>query len=409
MRENRLMRVLSCLHPVLLMMPVCPAMYAFYKERRDPALWPMYAAGAFLLLAAFSMRLAALRLSSLPAYLAAGAASLLCAAGLAWGMGGRYFGGNLRLAFMTAFIAGGIWMMAGSASIRMREKRRKKAEEENDISYIETQVFLEKPMSFCLGWFGLVYLAGLMVNCPPVCDMGLINGLIYLFVLLVYRDQEAVLRFLAQSSHLVNVPVKKIRRLRKGILLILLLAVGAASLPAVLTAGRRTYRDLRFQEFSLPVQEPMEMELFDMQPPPGEGWENWLPLEESVWEPPWWLEYVGTAFMFLCLGTVFVVLLRSIAGYFIEFSGRPEENADVAVSLKEDSARRLRADRRSWPWHSLSDEERIRRQYRRTIRRYRKSRPSPFETPTQIEARAVFPPDFDSAGFHEEYERARYG
>ncbi|MBR2765564.1 MAG: hypothetical protein IKE03_06245 [Blautia sp.] len=408
MRENRLMRVLSCLHSVLLMMPVCPAMYAFYRERRDAALWPMFATAAFLLLCAFPMRMAALRLKSLWAYLAAGTASLLCAASLAWTVGGRYFGGNLRLAFMLVFAAEGIFIMEESARIRMREKRRKKAEEDNDISYTEIQIFLEKPMAICTGWFGLVYLAGLMTACPPVCDMGLACGLAYLFIWLIYRDQEASVRFLSQSSHLANVPVKKIRRIRKGILLILLLMVCAASLPAMLTAGRRTYRDLRYQEFSLPVEPVMEMELFDMEPPAGEGWEEWLPLDQPVWEPPWWLEYVGTAFMYLCLTAVFIIILRGIAGYFIEFSGRPEENADVAVSLKEDTARRLHDGRRAGFGRGLSERERVRRQYRRLIRKYRKSRPLPCETPTQIEAQAVFPQSFDLEALHEDYEKARY-
>ena len=55
-----------------------------------------------------------------------------------------------------------------------------------------------------------------------------------------------------------------------------------------------------------------------------------------------------------------------------------------------------------------TEKERIRRKYRRTIRRARQEAPMQFETPAEIERGADLSSLPDPEAFHTEYERARY-
>ncbi len=53
--------------------------------------------------------------------------------------------------------------------------------------------------------------------------------------------------------------------------------------------------------------------------------------------------------------------------------------------------------------------ERIKRRYRKTIRKHRKDRPAPYESPTEIEAGAGLKDDEQMRQLHKAYEEVRYG
>ena len=55
-----------------------------------------------------------------------------------------------------------------------------------------------------------------------------------------------------------------------------------------------------------------------------------------------------------------------------------------------------------------SESERIKRQYRKTIRKHRKEQPQPYETPTEIEIKAGLAEDSDMKILHKKYEEVRY-
>lgn len=56
-----------------------------------------------------------------------------------------------------------------------------------------------------------------------------------------------------------------------------------------------------------------------------------------------------------------------------------------------------------------SEVERIRRRYRKMIRKHRKDRPAPYESPAEIEACAGLSDDEEMQRLHVEYEAVRYG
>ena len=82
------------------------------------------------------------------------------------------------------------------------------------------------------------------------------------------------------------------------------------------------------------------------------------------------------------------------------------QEEDKIESLQEEEAERL-------PVQKVNDvpkeEMKIRRVYRKFIRKHRKERPAVYETPREIELAAGVADTPEGQKLHEEYELARYG
>ena len=102
----------------------------------------------------------------------------------------------------------------------------------------------------------------------------------------------------------------------------------------------------------------------------------------------------------IALALVLVMrIVRSITATAKDFYEIQEENGDIAVSLDaaSEESRDLRAQGKKTfaRRQPLSEREKIRREYRRAVLRYRADVPRRSETPSQIEDAAQFPLDFD--------------
>ena len=62
--------------------------------------------------------------------------------------------------------------------------------------------------------FLLAYLDGLFNACPPMCDIAVGSGVLYLVLLLVYRSFDVLRAFIRETQSLSNVPVRKITGIR---------------------------------------------------------------------------------------------------------------------------------------------------------------------------------------------------
>lgn len=412
MMENKILRILEGLHSAFLFAMVSPLFYVFFREREDSWFLPLFLLGLLLIAVSLPSRIAARKLRTLWEYL------LVCGVAIAgtllvvWLLGGLFFSGEVRYTLLAVVALGAFWMLLDACRLRIQEKRRTKAEAENDISWQEADILLEKPRPVFLIWFGIVYLAALLNHCPALCNLSLTTGIFYFFLLLVYAHAAASVRLLSDTAVIANVPGRKILRLRRGLLLILLLAALLAVIPSVLTAGSRPYQDLRFRESEAVSGEetPLVPLFLELDVCSGEQylWMEQLGAVEEK-EPPMWLIYLGR----VLTGTIFCaavfLVFRGILGYFLEFRGVPEENGDEAELLEEASAEsRLYGgqDRRTW---GLSERERIRRAYRRAVRKYRKGLPQCSESPSEIEEKTDFPENFQVEELHNRYEEARYG
>ena len=80
-----------------------------------------------------------------------------------------------------------------------------------------------------------------------------------------------------------------------------------------------------------------------------------------------------------------------------------EELQDTAEDIRKIKIPTVRRSRR------LSEKERIRKEYRKTIRMHRKDRPAIYESPAEIEDKAGIAGTKETLALHTRYELARYG
>ena len=417
--ERKICRFLEAFHQVLILQLICPFLYVFYDGRQDRWILPLYLTGWALLICAIVTRKAARQARTLWGYLAAAlagaagsmSATLLLVSGrFLWPGGGRWlYWSAVQWAALAACPVLCLWMTAEASMIRMNRKRRKQARENNDISWTEHQTILERPAGPFLVWFGVVYMAALLCSCPPLCDLSLVSGILYLMVWLVWRQCTVTENYLEETMALINVPVNKIRRMHRGMILaalVLLIPAAAVSLSA---GTLRQYRDLRKSDLAMPLAvENMDQ---GFMPAAGENFGDWMDMigpEESAFTWPAWMEKLPTVFFILMMGVVVFLALRAAKEYLLEFEGAPEENGDLSQSLEEENGK-LQSSGRHFLFGRMTQKEKVRRLYRRTIRRYRKEKPGVYESPAEIEAGASFPPGFDLTALHEAYEQARYG
>lgn len=125
------------------------------------------------------------------------------------------------------------------------------------------------------------------------------------------------------------------------------------------------------------------------------------------------LIYLGWLLTGAVLLFTLILIIRLVIEYIHQFQEKKtEENGDIAVSLEEDAAVRVRrfvSSRRAG--RNLTGREKIRQEYRRAIRKYRRGKnlPAACETPTQIEDGTAFPDEYDVDQLHRAYAQARYG
>ncbi|MBQ8307007.1 MAG: hypothetical protein IJX90_12425 [Blautia sp.] len=403
-------RVLEWVHPVLLIPLLCPSFYLFFRERREELLLPLYLAGGVLVIFSAVSREAARRVYSLWTYLLLCGASAAETLGAAWVIGKTLFYPELRTAYLLEIIGGCLWMMISSAQLRMREKGRQKARRINDISWQENAVVLEKPHPAGLACFAVSYVMALLNASPVFCDTALGGFVVYLAIVLIYLELQVSRDYLDETKDLTHVPAGKIRTQRLLRFVGLFFAVLAAAVPAVLSRAFRTYRDLRYWDLGHVIR-PEDIEMPDMTNEFLMHLSDWKGQHGEYHPAPAFFKYIGMLLVAVVVLLCLYLLYRVIARYFASFQGLPEENGDVAVSFEADEVIRLSAPRRRLFSGPLTEREKIRRNYRRTIRKYRKQAPLPkgTETPAEIEAGTTFPDGFDVRELHEAYEQARYG
>ena len=405
----KIRKILEYFHPVFLLPWICPVGYLFYPQRSDRTLQMLYLAGFLLIICSAVSRMAAVKAVFLRTYLflclTAAAAVLLSG----YFIGKRLFDPILLKAFLIELSVSCFWIMLSSARIRMKEKRRRRSKNENDFTWKDEPVSLKAPSLFGVICFIVVYILGLLNVCPVLCDTALAAGMIYLLIYLSYCHLSATEDYFSETGRLENVPRRKIFRIRMTVFLTLAFLIVISFLLSFQLKGRRTYRDLRTFSFKHTI-DPEELYFHVPEETPEPDFSGWDPGPAESREAPAWIGWLGKIFIFCILAATVLLIFRAIADYSLEFRGAEEENGDLTISLGEDDTKKLFSKLpRIFPG-PLTEREKIRREYRRTVLRYRgrKNLPKDYETPAQIEEGTPFPDSFDIRTLHETYEEARY-
>ena len=101
-----------------------------------------------------------------------------------------------------------------------------------------------------------------------------------------------------------------------------------------------------------------------------------------------------------------LALIKKVYSVFQDFRAVNDENGDIVEELQDtDDIINITAPLRR---RKLSERERIRREYRKVIRRHRKDRPAVYESPAEIEQNAGITQTEEGIALHDRYETARY-
>ena len=415
------MTVSEWFHPVLILAPLFPVLYMVLRQRDDALIIPMYLISlAVLLPVSVLLKTAASRARHLWAYLFAGIlAAGVCLAGtrILSAMASSAVTGLsvlcedriLRTAFQAALMVEVVFLFGDTFAIRLNDNRRRKAILENDPYWRSESHLTEKPERYAPVWFVILYAAGLCFHCPQICSISLCSGTAYLLMLVVYLYITETERYLSDRDDISHVPVRRIRKISQGVLTVFVIMIVLCVIPAALTSGSRHYtdvRDIRTSQTALPAdpffEQPagggpmMDPEMLEM-------------LAAESKEPSLLMEILGYIVSAVCMLAFVVMIIAGIRSLFAQFRDRPDENGDEAVSLEpeDDIIKIVKSAAASY--FSASPKEQVRRQYRKMIRRHRKDKPAPAETPAEIERNAGIQNMEEMKTLHARYEQVRYG
>ncbi len=267
---------------------------------------------------------------------------------------------------------------------------------------------LVQPEYYILLLFGFAYLAGLFFSGAALCNIALGSMVSYLLLTVLYQYLVRTKEYLSLNKRVCNLPVRRLYGISASACVLFLFLLLTAGIVAGMTAGMRDYKDLRSMTEGV---ETVDFEIpFENQPigPEQDFGAEMLGIEEPA-EPPAWVEpvtYVICVSVLLCVLWLCILEIRHIGRLFRETY---DENGDVVEEIEaaDEAAERIRPQKRRSG--KMSRREEIRRRYRREIRRHRKEKPAPCESPYEIEQNAGIAETEEGKTLHLLYEDARYG
>lgn len=398
----------ECFCCTMVLTIIVPALWLFAADRNDRMLLSFYAMSFLIFPFILVVRSFLWKAKFFHQYCLLCAACLAVQSGIVYLAGGFIFGPVIRL-FCTAVCAA-LTLIAcmDAGKIRTNELQRQKAMRENDFTWTSSESVLEHPRPVIVFLFIAVYGISLLTDCPAMCDTAFLCTALWIILTLIYRHLTRTDRSLKDLRHLRNVPVRRIRFMGAAAAAALLLILAVIMVPSIFTRGLRPYRDVRSMKVNLHL-DPEELRFFQ-EPAPFEDIN--LVYDKSIQkmepgEPSILLEIIlyiaGAAALLLVLWG----LLKALLEYFSEFKGM-RENDDIITPLPEDTDTILRIRPAVRSFEKDTGRARIRRKYRKEIRRRLSEPPKPYEMPFDLETRAGIADTSEGRELHRIYEEARY-
>lgn len=402
-------RTAGWIHTVLIMAIVFPLLCALALEQQDIAGRHLYGKCMLIILPVVLTDYAVEKCRSMLTYLVISVLIFMVT-----GIFGNFIGLSLPSMGMTAGYVGvlsveTILVMIGRLMGRLHKKEKEEAAQEAVSSWKPSRDNLREPDFPALLFFLAVYIAAQHVNNPAVCNMALFSAAVYAPVVFVFQYVTETEKYLSLNKRTCNLPSKRIYGIGNGMLLFFLFVLVMIIAISVFTINGRRYSDIRkwLRENQVDYGE-LESERQDVGGDPMEDLAGMLGEPKPV---PFWvtlLTYALTGMVIIeAVLLVGALTIRAIQEQFRIFRETKDENGDIVEELRETQPPREKTA--GTGLRRLSERERIRKQYRKTIRHYRKERPAAHETPAEIEERAGVSQIEEVRELHVRYETARYG
>ncbi len=411
--RKAVLRITEWIHASLILALILPAFYCLAAEQPDPNGNSLYVRCLLIALPVVACDFAIRRCRGLSAYLCVCAGILAVTASLGRLASGALHGSSLPWVYMLTLVCETLFVMINRIS--QRTHHEKSDDPSPDTAQDDRRTgaghlyydSLTSPSFAVLLYFAAVYAFALNLYNPAVCNAALVSAVIYTVNTMLYQYISGTEEYLALNRRTGNIPSRRIYGIGTGMLAIFLLLFIIVILPPMLTTASRHYRDIR---------KSMAMIEFDYEEYMRESGPDLIPADPAQMmteqygeppEPPAWLLALFKVLEVIVFAVFAAMLIKVIYDVFRTFRETADDNGDLVEEL-EDTGEGFRIKKVRLAPHKLSERERIRKEYRRFIRRYRKERPARHESPTEIEKQAGIYDNAECRELHNIYEKARY-
>lgn len=290
---------------------------------------------------------------------------------------------------------------------RLKESAHRKASEPFAPKEEE---FLDTPLLPLVWYFVVIYLFGIFLNAKPLCDMAFYSAAVYLFLALFCTYFRATGAYLEMNKRTKGIPKRRLYGVSFSMLMLFCAFLLVSILPSALLADQRSYTDIRhwFDDVDFVSYEYESSSGFEGVASGGMGMLELITDGEPAPEPSKLMNGIFWIIGSVCILGLVYGILQFIRQLFRDFRDSHDENGDRIEALEEqDKAGTVIVPVRARS--AESDAEKIRRRYRKTIRRHRKEMPAPHEAPAEIEEQAGLRDDEQMQQLHRDYEKVRYG
>lgn len=407
----RCLKGMQYLHAVLFFAVLIPLFYAM-AEWNDPAGTGVFYFKCLLIAVPIIVtERAAKRIRSVVVY-------LMCCAGLFVGMAGLVggidcFSGSGRQ-FEWYEICYCVGMLAETLFLILKRfaDRVKAAKWEREEPLAAKKIsFLDAPTLSLVWYFVVFYLLGICLNAKQLCDIAFVSAIVYTFTAVFYEYFCATGNYLEMNKRTQGIPKRRLYGVSFSMVLVFATLLLVGMLPAIILSGQRQYMDIR-KWLDDVVLVPYEYENAIGFEPPVSGGPDWMELLNDVEPAPEPSKFINALLWGIgavCVGVFLYGVFLMIRQVLRDFRNSYDENGDLVEELEDDALRQRETMLKRRGRGTQSEAERIRRRYRKTIRKHRKDRPAPYECPTEIEAYAGLKDDEQMQLLHQQYEEVRYG
>lgn len=330
----------------------------------------------------------------------------LFSAVLTWVM--KMLSGSALTGYLTAFVClfrCYVRLKEGELRKKMREMPGEAGAEDKTENW-EVPAFLDSPRSihclvFVLMYLGLLFFHSYTLLLPFVGLLAAEAG-----VCMAYCYLGAFYEFVEMNRHVANFPINAMRKIRAGILGIGMILLILCMLPAVI------YHEEPLSKLNIePVQSNTvwEMPVYEGEPEPDHMMEELMKIKKEAKETPVWLKLIlETAYVVILLFSAVIALRIVILAVKRAMGNFAEEEEDQVFFLGKDETageKNLGGIKRLKKESGNSYDRKIRRLYKRIVRRMIGKNITGSETPKELENKA----GIHIESVHELYEKARYG
>lgn len=395
------------IHTVLILAMIVPALYALVLRSGEYDGEKLYFLGLLILLPVTVTGVAIKRCRSLLFYLVLSIAAACLTVELAMTLG-RAVLGELLWGYVFLLAAEACWVTVERFLQRTSVDKTAGKGESYNPDYQPRQSIFENPHFGVVSFFAAIYLVGLFVANPALCNQALWSAILYLFAAVLYYYVDRTEEYLALHKRVGSIPSKRIYGIGGGMLAAILAVLLLFAAAAVISGGQRQYTDIRERKLfsELNLEQPMQEEWMQ------DGWSDMAELQENLGETksaPFWVDGLFWVFGAAVLLGFFVAVVQAIRAIFQKFRENYEENGDIVEELKEETGTAEKLSKRKREPYFRSRREQVRYQYRRFIRKHRKGKPGAYETPYEIETLAKVADSAEGKAMHRLYEEVRYG